>query len=116
MFNPTVGGLVEGALIVNPENEFEMRVAVATVMVRVVVAAPGAIEIVIGSWVLLPTPLITAVTPVPLKLTALTPLRLMPFRVADVVVPWSPDVPEIEVRKGAPVPTPGGLTVRMLFA
>ena len=101
------------ALIVNPEKAFETRAPVVTVMVRNVAAAVGSIEITIGILVLLPPGEIVAVIPVPLKMTALTPLKLKPVKVAETVVPCSPDPgAEMPVTIGEPAAEPTGPTVR----
>ena len=82
------GGPAGGtAVTVNPASVFDIRVAVVTLTLRVVASANGPMDIVTGTVVLLPPLWIAAVTPVPLKMTAFTPLRLTPESFADIVVP-----------------------------
>src|SRR5207237_10266744 len=76
---------------------------VFTVKVRVSVAAPAAIVIVIGRLVAVaPVPMV-AVTPLPLKLTAVAPSRFDPLMVAGRLVPAAPEEGVIPVMIGPDV-------------
>ena len=76
---------------VNPVKVFEVPPAVVTLTVRVPVAAPAAIETVIGRLVAVPPLPMVAVTPLPLKLTAVAPPRFDPLMVAGRLVPAAPE-------------------------
>jgi len=70
-----------------PEDEVTLPPGVVTVKVRVPAVASGAIVIAIGNDVAVPPPAIAAVTPVPLKVTDVAPLKFAPVIVAVGVVP-----------------------------
>src|SRR5881396_2592978 len=76
---------------VKPLNAGDVPIRVVTVKVRVSVDAPAAIVTVMGRLVAVPPVPMVAVTPLPLKLTAVAPLRLLPLVVAGTLVPGVPE-------------------------
>src|SRR5206468_1053985 len=76
---------------VKPLNAGDVPIGVVTVKVRVSVDAPAAIVTVMGRLVAVPPVPKVAVTPLPLKLTAVAPLRLVPLMVAGTLVPGIPE-------------------------
>jgi hypothetical protein len=87
---------IDGAgFTVKPVNGADVPIAVVTVTVCVPLGAPDEIETVMGRFVAVPPVPMVAVTPEPLKLTAVAPDRLVPVMLADSVAPWPPDEGEI---------------------
>src|SRR5438093_1442978 len=76
---------------VKPLNAGDVPIGVVTVKVRVSVDAPAAIVTVMGRLVAVPPVPFDLVTPLPLKLTAVAPLRLLPLMVAGTLVPGVPE-------------------------
>ena len=95
-------------LTVNPVNAVDVPDVAFTVTVRTLSVALAAIVIVIGRLVAVPPPRMTAVTPVPLNVTAVAPVRFVPVMVADAVVPRAPI-------KGVIANTAGGKTATSSF-
>ena len=73
-----------GGWTVNPEKGSEVPAGVVTVTVRVPSSACGAMVVVIGTLVEVPLVPTVAVTPVPLKTTAVAPAILEPVTVVDI--------------------------------
>src|SRR5207249_2564520 len=83
---------------VKPLNPGDVPAGVVTAKVRVSVAAPAAIVTVMGRLLAVPPVPMVAVTPLPLKLTAVAPLRFDPLIVAGRLLPAVPEdgvIPEI---------------------
>src|SRR5881396_3000797 len=78
-------------ITVKPLNAGDVPIGVVTVKVRVSVDAPAAIVTVMGRLVAVPPVPMVAVTPLPLKLTAVAPLRFVPLMVAGTLVPGVPE-------------------------
>src|SRR5438093_1269087 len=76
---------------VKPLNAGDVPIGVVTVKVRVSVDAPAAIVTVMGRLVAVPPVPMVAVTPLPLNVTAVAPLRLLPLMVAGTLVPGIPE-------------------------
>jgi len=76
---------------VKPVKGADVPAPVVTVNVRVLVVTPVAMAIINGRLVDVPSPAITAVIPVPLKVTAVAPLRSVPAMVAARFVPTVPE-------------------------
>jgi hypothetical protein len=76
-----------GLVTANPANGEDDATPFATVMGRTPSAASGAILTVIGSVVSVAPASITAVTPLPPKVTAVMPPRLMPVIIDEIDVP-----------------------------
>lgn len=95
----TAGGN-KGAVTVKDEKGALVPEGVVTVNVRAPVAAPA---VMVMSADTLPAALavIAAVTPVPEKVTAVAPVRLLPVMVADTVVPRVPLAGVMAVIEGA---------------
>src|SRR5215510_13491106 len=95
-------------MTVNPLKGIETPAPVVTVKVLNPGAALAAIVMVIGKLVAVPPDPIAAVTPVPLKVTAVAPLSLEPPSVVDSVgAPTEPDDGVIPETTG-----PGGVIVK----
>ena len=71
-----------------------------TVKVRSPAMASGATVMVTGRLVSVPPEAIVAVTPVPMKVTAVAPARLKPVIVADTVEPRDAEGTEMPVIRG----------------
>src|SRR5207302_8170236 len=82
-----------------------------TVKVRVSVDAPAAIVIVMGRLLAVPPVPIVAVTPLPLKATAVAPSRFVPMIIAGRLLPALPEDGMIPVMTG-----PREVTVKPLKA
>ena len=99
--------IVGNPVTVKPMNEDDVPMGVVTVKVRSPAAAPADTEIVIGRLVPVPPLPIAAVTPVPLKVTAVAPDRLAPVIVARTVAPTIAELGDIDVNvMGAPTIKP----------
>src|SRR5437763_1145831 len=96
---------------VNEIDGSEVPLGVVTRTARVPMEAAGSMEMLMGRLVAVPPAETTALTPVPLKETAVAPLTLLPLIVADIVVPWAPVPGTIDVKTGAF--GAGALTFRM---
>jgi len=94
---------------VKPLNPGDVPAGVVTAKVRVSVAAPAAIVTLMGRLLAVPPVPIVAVTPLPLKLTAVAPLRFEPLMVAPRIVPAAPEDGVIPVMTG-----PADVTVKPL--
>ena len=90
------------AVTVKPVNGGEVPFGVATVRLRVVNSAVEPIVIVAGKLVEVPPAPIVAVTPLPLKVTAVAPDKFVPVIVADTVEPCAPEAGDIPVIDGPP--------------
>src|SRR5260370_1265301 len=86
---------------------------VVTVTVRLPNAAVDRTVIVIGKLAARPPPQIAAVTPVPLKVTAVAPTKLVPVIVAGKLLPVRPAGGAIVVSVGRPgtVPPPAWVII-----
>src|SRR5947208_7386037 len=78
----------------------DVPLGVVTVKVRVSVDAPAAIVIVMGRLLAVPPVPIVAVTPLPLKLTAVAPSRFVPMIIAGRLLPALPEDGMIPVMTG----------------
>src|SRR5207249_3358690 len=78
-------------LTVKPLKAGDVPAGVVTAKVRVSVAAPTAIVTMMGRLLAIPPVPIVAVTPLPLKLTAVAPPRFDPLMVALRLVPAAPE-------------------------
>src|SRR5437879_62989 len=76
---------------VKPLKAGDVPAGVVTAKVRVFVAAPAAIVTVMGRLLAVPPVPIVAVTPLPLKLTAVAPPRFDPLMVASRLLPAASD-------------------------
>ncbi len=81
----------------------EVPFGVVTVNVLEPMEAVGIVVIVIGKAVSEPPAAMLAVTPFPLKITAVAPLRCNPLIVADTIVPCTADEGPIDVTLGTVV-------------
>src|SRR5437867_4478437 len=85
---------------VKPLKAGDVPAGVVTAKVRVSVAAPAAIVIVMGRLLAVPPVPIVAVTPLPLKATAVAPSRSVPVIVAGRLLPAVPEDGVIPVIAG----------------
>ena len=85
---------------VKPLKAGDVPAGVVTAKVRVSVAAPAAIVTMMGRLLAVPPVPIVAVTPLPLKLTAVAPSRSVPVIVAGRLLPAVPDDGVIPVIAG----------------
>src|SRR5437773_11079626 len=85
---------------VKPLKAGDVPAGVVTAKVRVSVAAPAAIVTMMGRLLAVPPVPIVAVTPLPLKLTAVAPPRSVPVIVAGRLLPAVPDDGVIPVIAG----------------
>ena len=74
---------------------------VVTVRVLAAIAASEAIVMVMGREVAFPPATIAAVTPLPLKLTAVAASRFVPFITAETVLPGAAALGEMPTMEGA---------------
>src|SRR5437867_147330 len=94
--------IVPREVTVKPLKAGDVPAGVVTAKVRVSVAAPAAIVTVMGRLLAVPPVPIVAVTPLPLKLTAVAPLRFDPLMVAGRLLPAVPEEGVIPVMTGPP--------------
>src|SRR5437867_258539 len=83
-----------------PRNASDVPAGVVTATVRGTVPAPAAIVIVMGRLLAVPPVPIVAVTPLPLKATAVAPSRFVPVMVAGRLLPAAPEDGVIPVIAG----------------
>ena len=98
--------VIEGmSPIWRPLNGVVVPPGVVTVMLRRPLAALAAIEIVTGSAVAVPPVPMVAVTPDPLKVTAVAPARSVPTISPPIIVPGAAEVGAIAEIVGPGLPT-----------
>src|SRR5437867_12517924 len=97
--------IVPREVTVKPLKAGDVPAGVVTAKVRVFVAAPAAIVTMMGRLLAVPPVPIVAVTPLPLKLTAVAPSRYDPVIVARRLLPADPDdgVIPVIIGNGQPV-------------